>query len=521
MSDVNVHFCIHYKGDMQSVWQVLLYLEMNLLFTGYLLQLLVYVSFFSINEVKAYENYIYNLDSIGQEEANFNTTDTLLPSSGQMKEETFDLLFDVGQNRNLLKSQKFRTALAETLVYEGKIKEFVAIDSYIFHQTGLENDLIQVLEDASRLASRLPDNNNKFFYLCLIDASIAGLKTSITDQMLWYASAYRHHTLIEEDVEEFKKTKLVGLVSHAMTFSLSNKIEQANERFLYGVSHIDHDEVREDDYYLLFKYINFQIELKSYDDVEKWLRYTLSLAHKHDDEYYKTLSYYHLMLLKTKQGAPDAAAKYQAYYQDSKKKLNVKDLIKITFTENSYYEVTNSMFKYGGNGVIIFAILTVLLVGGLLGASVYVHYNTKRSKIALANEEGTVELVQAEAGKQKERDEGESPIDRKEKVVEPHVVTVEDINYLKKLAESNDPLFIKKFKECFVDFAGCLDEKSETPLNLAELEVCAYTKLGYTTKEVAYYRGDSIRSVENRKYRIRRKLNLPSDIDFTDWFLSM
>ena len=490
---------------------------MKLLFTRYLLQLLVCVFFGNIPELKAKEEHVPDRDSIQKTETYFNLLDT---TSGKplvtVGLDAFDLLFDVGQNKKILKSKTYRTALAKELIEEDKIREFVAIDSYIFNQTGLNGDLLQVLEEASRLASKLSDNNKKFFYLCLIDASIAGLKTFVSDQMLWYASAYRHHTLIEENAEEFNQSKLIALVSHAMTLDLADKREVAKERFLHGVSHIDHDNVREDDYYLLFKYVNFLLKDKAYDEVEKWLRYSLSLAHKHDDEYYKALSYYHLMLLKTKQGVPDMSKEYQREYQESKKKLNVKNFVKLTFIEESYYEVTNSMLNEDSHGLMIFLILLGLVFVGALGALAYVSYNTKRTKrnlIILANEKRLVAESQSEISKEEDM--------KRELVARQEPVSSEDINYLKNLAENNDPLFMKKFKEYFVDFTDCLEKNSETALNSAELEVCAFTKLGYTTKEVAYYRGDSIRSVENRKYRIRRKLNLPSDTDFTDWFMNV
>ena len=98
-----------------------------------------------------------------------------------------------------------------------------------------------------------------------------------------------------------------------------------------------------------------------------------------------------------------------------------------------------------------------------------------------------------------------------------HRISIENINELKSLAQQNDPSFILKFHEYFHFFVAGLDELASTTLNAAEMEICAYTKLQFSTKDIALYLKCSVRSVENRKYRIRKKLGLASDIDFILW----
>jgi len=98
-----------------------------------------------------------------------------------------------------------------------------------------------------------------------------------------------------------------------------------------------------------------------------------------------------------------------------------------------------------------------------------------------------------------------------------HRISVENINELKNLAQQNDPSFVLKFHEYFHFFVASLDELASPTLNSAEMEVCAYTKLQFSTKDIALYLKRSIRSVENRKYRIRKKLGLSSEVDFVLW----
>lgn len=97
-------------------------------------------------------------------------------------------------------------------------------------------------------------------------------------------------------------------------------------------------------------------------------------------------------------------------------------------------------------------------------------------------------------------------------------ISVQDIKELKLLAQQNDPSFMLKFHDHFHHFVAKLNELASPPgLNSAEMEICAYTKLHFSTKDIALHRNYSIRSVENKKYRIRKKLMLNADVDFALW----
>jgi DNA-binding CsgD family transcriptional regulator len=96
-------------------------------------------------------------------------------------------------------------------------------------------------------------------------------------------------------------------------------------------------------------------------------------------------------------------------------------------------------------------------------------------------------------------------------------ITVEDINELKFLAQQNDPSFMLKFHDHFFFFVARLHEMAEPGLNGAEMQICAYTKLHFSTKDIAMYLKCSVRSIENKKYRIRKKLKLSFDDDFSLW----
>jgi DNA-binding CsgD family transcriptional regulator len=92
-------------------------------------------------------------------------------------------------------------------------------------------------------------------------------------------------------------------------------------------------------------------------------------------------------------------------------------------------------------------------------------------------------------------------------------INVEHIKELESLAENHDSLFIIKFHEYFYRFIARLNSMASPGLNGAEIEICAYIKIHFSTKDIALYTKCSVRSVENKKYRIRKKLRLNSNVD--------
>lgn len=80
------------------------------------------------------------------------------------------------------------------------------------------------------------------------------------------------------------------------------------------------------------------------------------------------------------------------------------------------------------------------------------------------------------------------------------------------LAMSRNSLFITYFKSQFPDFFENILKASPNIVS-SELEVCALMKLNLSTKEIASATNSTIRAIENKKYRIRRKLNIPAETD--------
>lgn len=85
------------------------------------------------------------------------------------------------------------------------------------------------------------------------------------------------------------------------------------------------------------------------------------------------------------------------------------------------------------------------------------------------------------------------------------------------MARRNDPLFLSSFKEVY---PGYIDQllAINPSLENSELIFCAMLKLHFSSKEIANYTEVQHRTVQQRKYRIRKKMNIPTETDIYLFF---
>jgi hypothetical protein len=93
---------------------------------------------------------------------------------------------------------------------------------------------------------------------------------------------------------------------------------------------------------------------------------------------------------------------------------------------------------------------------------------------------------------------------------------VDELKEIVQLAVNNNPAFLTKFNEFDPEFGKNLLNMAPN-LVASEIEFCAMLRLNFETKEIARYTKASVRSAEGKKYRIRKKLNIPSDQDINVW----
>lgn len=76
--------------------------------------------------------------------------------------------------------------------------------------------------------------------------------------------------------------------------------------------------------------------------------------------------------------------------------------------------------------------------------------------------------------------------------------------------------FEENFNIVYDDFMKKLTEKYTT-LKMSDRKLCAYLKMGLSSKEMASLLNMSVRSIETARYRLRKKLNLESGENLTDF----
>lgn len=84
----------------------------------------------------------------------------------------------------------------------------------------------------------------------------------------------------------------------------------------------------------------------------------------------------------------------------------------------------------------------------------------------------------------------------------------DDFHGVYNLAKDNSPLFMDKFDALFPHFRSELLAICPSLID-SELHFCALIKLGLDGQKISMYTKSSIRAVDSRKYRIRKKLNIP------------
>ena len=92
----------------------------------------------------------------------------------------------------------------------------------------------------------------------------------------------------------------------------------------------------------------------------------------------------------------------------------------------------------------------------------------------------------------------------------------EELKEIVQLAVENNPAFFVKFNEFDTEFSKKLLSIAPN-LVASEIEFCALLRLNFETKEIARYTKSSVRAVEGKKYRIRKKIEIPHGIDINIW----
>ena len=81
-------------------------------------------------------------------------------------------------------------------------------------------------------------------------------------------------------------------------------------------------------------------------------------------------------------------------------------------------------------------------------------------------------------------------------------------------------MFEEAFNNADKDFLKKIKEKHKA-LTPNDLRLCAYLRLNLSSKEIAPLLNISARSVEVKRYRLRKKMNLPHESSLTNYILEI
>ena len=89
-----------------------------------------------------------------------------------------------------------------------------------------------------------------------------------------------------------------------------------------------------------------------------------------------------------------------------------------------------------------------------------------------------------------------------------------------KIDESADwDQFQVQFSTAYPDFIEKLTSQF-SDLRSGDIKLCCYLKMNMNTKDIAQVTGLSVRAIENKRYRLRKKLNLSTNISLESFLHS-
>ena len=93
-------------------------------------------------------------------------------------------------------------------------------------------------------------------------------------------------------------------------------------------------------------------------------------------------------------------------------------------------------------------------------------------------------------------------------------------NDIIELAKNNSPEFLPLFGEGYPDFIEAM-KQLDPNIRSSELYFSALVYLNFSTKDIANFTFVTVRAVQVRRNRMRKKYNIPSEIDFNEWFRNL
>ena len=168
-----------------------------------------------------------------------------------------------------------------------------------------------------------------------------------------------------------------------------------------------------------------------------------------------------------------------------------RDSLKLSVSENQNKSLHNLLNeKESGNKKYNYTLLAFCAL-----AIVIIFFVIRKNRVMAKQEKTSQQYLRETSGIQKEQ----------------------DYSRLLEMFKKNDLAFITYFNEVYPDFSQKLIGINPK-ITQTEIEFSTYLKLKIPTKDIVRYRNLAHRTVQNKKYIIRKRLNIPKEIDIYQWF---
>ena len=413
--------------------------------------------------------------------------------------ERVQLLHRTGKRLEVMKSLPNCINLAYRLQDHAQLASLLGIKAYIYIDIGFQNKGKDILVNATNYALKIKDESIKNTTLGYLEIIKLLLTESTEKQIFLYNKAYSYFSKVPSNSPLYPNAQVSGNFCYAVAFMQRNLNDSAQKYLEKSISYIKKGYTSSSYYATINTYARILYAQQQYKEAEKWLYSALETAELTGNLYQtKNIidSFYELGIEESQDPILEEKFTMFRMINDAlrrERRVSIK-LIESELKQRSDQLVQEASEKQTP--------IIVLLSGAtfLLCITVGRLYIKQRREVR--------------------------PVIVKENTFpeeSTNIVTAQEIQELTALALSkqNDAAFLLRFQEVYPNFAARINAMASTPLNQAELEICACTKLKLSTKDIALYRNYTIRSVENRKYRIRKKLALDSDTDFIVWIASV
>jgi DNA-binding CsgD family transcriptional regulator len=197
---------------------------------------------------------------------------------------------------------------------------------------------------------------------------------------------------------------------------------------------------------------------------------------------------------------------YLEEYHKQKEEFDQSKKIDIQAAVNSILNEKNEDLKYTKqqNYRIIFSVIAFALV--IFAIFYFFYYKSKEKQV----KEKEIHIQEKES-----------------EIIEKNKYTIEleqklqvSLEEVIEEAQKSSPVFFEKFQSLYPDFQHRLLDINSS-LTPGELILLAYVYLNFSSKEIADYTFRSFRTVQTRKYTLRKKLGLQTNEDLYIWLKSV